>query len=140
MVLSGISRSSCMECDSNAAPFPRSFLLLEDARTPLRKRTLCPKKLRHLRAGNTEFYEKLPRFSPPANSHPYLAGNKALIEDSAFRNSSLEAADLILAARALVLDCGPNYAGRRFHAALRNHCLCEVTPNSLYWLLAFVAT
>src|SRR6202007_1528054 len=34
--------------DSNAVPFPRSLLLLGDAKTLLRKRKLCPKKLCHL--------------------------------------------------------------------------------------------
>ena len=34
-------------------------------------------------------------------------GNPALIEATAFRNSSLEGAYFILAARALGLDCGP---------------------------------
>jgi 3-hydroxypropanoate dehydrogenase len=36
-----------------------------------------------------------------------LVGNKPLIEENAFRNSSLQAAYFILAARALGLDCGP---------------------------------
>src|SRR5882762_10299898 len=35
--------------DSNAVPFPRPLLLLGDARTLLRKRKLCPKKLCRLR-------------------------------------------------------------------------------------------
>ncbi len=37
----------------------------------------------------------------------YFVGNKPLIEENAFRNSSLQAAYFILAARALGLDCGP---------------------------------
>jgi 3-hydroxypropanoate dehydrogenase len=34
-------------------------------------------------------------------------GNKPLIKENAFRNSSLQAAYFLLAARALGLDCGP---------------------------------
>jgi 3-hydroxypropanoate dehydrogenase len=37
----------------------------------------------------------------------YFVGNKPLTEENAFRNSSLQAAYFILAARALGLDCGP---------------------------------
>jgi 3-hydroxypropanoate dehydrogenase len=36
-----------------------------------------------------------------------LPGNDALIHETAFRNSSLQGAYLVLAARALGLDCGP---------------------------------
>src|SRR5260370_23759329 len=42
-----------------------------------------------------------------ADISSYFAGNKPLIEESVFRNSSLQAAYFILAARALGLDCGP---------------------------------
>ena len=37
----------------------------------------------------------------------YFAGNPALIEETAFRNGSLQGAYFILAARAMGLDCGP---------------------------------
>ena len=39
--------------------------------------------------------------------HSYFVRNKALIDEIAFRNSSLQAGYFILAARALELDCGP---------------------------------
>jgi 3-hydroxypropanoate dehydrogenase len=58
-------------------------------------------------AWDTEFHEKLPRLFPQADVRSYLAGNKPLIEESAFRNSSLQAAYFMLAARAMGLDCGP---------------------------------
>src|SRR5882672_1401642 len=45
--------------DSNAVPFPRPLLLLGDARTLLRKRKLCPKKLCHLRGSPHRFAPKL---------------------------------------------------------------------------------
>ena len=54
-----------------------------------------------------EFYEKLPMLFPHADARSWFAGKPRLIEDTAFRNSSLEGAYLILAARALGIDTGP---------------------------------
>ncbi len=54
-----------------------------------------------------EFYEKLPKLFPHTDARAWFVGNPALIESTAFRNSSLQAGYLILAARALGLDCGP---------------------------------
>lgn len=56
---------------------------------------------------DTEFYEKLPRLFPHTDARSWFAGNPELIHNTAFRNSSLQGAYLILAARALGLDCGP---------------------------------
>jgi len=53
------------------------------------------------------FYDKLPQLFPHADARPWFAGKPALIEATAFRNSSLQGGYLILAARALGLDCGP---------------------------------
>ena len=58
-------------------------------------------------AWDTEFHEHLPRLFPHADVRSYFVGNKPLIEETALRNSSLQAAYFILAARALGLDCGP---------------------------------
>jgi 3-hydroxypropanoate dehydrogenase len=58
-------------------------------------------------AWDTEFHEKLPRLFPHADMRSFFAGNQPLIHETAFRNSSLQAAYFILAARALGLDCGP---------------------------------
>ncbi len=53
------------------------------------------------------FYDKLPQLFPHADARPWFAGKPALIEATAFRNSSLQGGYFILAARALGLDCGP---------------------------------
>lgn len=58
-------------------------------------------------AWDTQFHENLPRLFPHYDMRSYFAGNAALIHETAFRNSSLQAAYFILAARALGLDCGP---------------------------------
>lgn len=53
------------------------------------------------------FYEHLPRLFPHADAKSWFIGNEALIQSTAFRNGSLQAAYVILAARALGLDVGP---------------------------------
>jgi 3-hydroxypropanoate dehydrogenase len=58
-------------------------------------------------AWDTEFYEKMDKLFPQMNFGPMFAGNAALRDETAFRNSSLQGGYFILAARALGLDCGP---------------------------------
>ena len=53
------------------------------------------------------FYERLPMLFPHTDARAWFTGKPAHIEATAFRNSSLQGAYLILAARALGLDCGP---------------------------------
>jgi 3-hydroxypropanoate dehydrogenase len=53
------------------------------------------------------FYEKLPQLFPHADARAWFVGNQPMIEDAAFRNSSLQGAYLIMAARALGIDTGP---------------------------------
>lgn len=54
-----------------------------------------------------EFYENLPELFPHTDARSWFAGAPALAEATAFRNSSLQGAYFILAARALGLDTGP---------------------------------
>jgi len=58
-------------------------------------------------AMDTEFHEQLPKLFPHADARSWFAGNQPLIDESAFRNSSLQCAYFMMAARALGLDCGP---------------------------------
>lgn len=58
-------------------------------------------------AHDMEFYEQLPKLFPFADARSWFAGNKPFAESTAFRNSSLQGAYFIIAARALGLDCGP---------------------------------
>jgi 3-hydroxypropanoate dehydrogenase len=53
------------------------------------------------------FYEKLPQLFPHADAKSWFVGNQPMIDATAFRNSSLQGAYLMLAARALGLGCGP---------------------------------
>ena len=58
-------------------------------------------------AYDLEFYEKLPELNPYMDGKAIFAGKPELIQETAFRNGSLQGAYLIMAARALGLDCGP---------------------------------
>jgi nitroreductase len=53
------------------------------------------------------FYDLLPQLFPHADARSWFAGNQAVIDATAFRNSSLQGGYFMLAARALGLDCGP---------------------------------
>jgi 3-hydroxypropanoate dehydrogenase len=53
------------------------------------------------------FYEKLPQLFPHADARSWFTSSPELAEKTAFRNSSLQGAYFILAARALGLDTGP---------------------------------
>jgi 3-hydroxypropanoate dehydrogenase len=98
----------------NSSPARILFL-----RTPEAKRRLLPA----LSAGNVEktmrapvtaiiaydtsFYEQLPRLFPHTDARSWFADKPELAESTAQRNSALQGAYFIIAARALGLDCGP---------------------------------
>lgn len=58
-------------------------------------------------ATDHEFYEQLPKLFPHADARSWFAGNQPLIDTTAFRNGTLQGAYVMLAARAIGLDCGP---------------------------------
>lgn len=59
-------------------------------------------------AYDTRFFEQLPKLFPPnPKARDMFAANAVLADMTAFRNGTLQGAYLILAARALGLDCGP---------------------------------
>jgi 3-hydroxypropanoate dehydrogenase len=53
------------------------------------------------------FHDQLPKLFPHTDARAWFVGNQPMIDATAFRNSSLQGGYLILAARALGLDCGP---------------------------------
>jgi 3-hydroxypropanoate dehydrogenase len=99
---------------ANASPARFLFLTTPEAKARL-KPALMPLNVEKTMtapvtvviAWDTEFHEKLPKLFPHADMRSYFVGNAPLINETAFRNSSLQAAYFILAARALGLDCGP---------------------------------
>ena len=99
---------------ANCCPARFIFVTSQEAKARL-KPCLAPNNVEKTMAApvtvivgyDTEFYEKLPKLFPHVDARSWFAGNPALIQSTAFRNGSLQGAYLILAARALGLDCGP---------------------------------
>jgi 3-hydroxypropanoate dehydrogenase len=100
---------------ANSSPGRFVFVVSPDAKEKLRP---------HLDEGNVRqtmsapatvivayslrFYEKLGHLAPHSpDARGWFEGKPAVIEETGFRNSSLQGAYLIMAARALGLDCGP---------------------------------
>lgn len=92
---------------------------------------------------DTAFYDRLPLLFPQSDARSWFIGNNALIEETAFRNATLQGAYLIIAARALGLDCGPMSGfdnarvDRDFFpgSTIRSNFLCNLgygDPSSLY--------
>jgi 3-hydroxypropanoate dehydrogenase len=81
-----------------------------------------------------EFYEKLPKLFPHTDARSWFAGKPDKIQETAFRNGTLQGAYLILAARLYGLDCGPmsgfDNAGvdKEFFAGtpIRSNFLCNI--------------
>lgn len=57
-------------------------------------------------AYDPRFYDQLPMLFPHADARSWFTGSEALANETAFRNGTLQGAYLIVAARALGLDCG----------------------------------
>jgi 3-hydroxypropanoate dehydrogenase len=56
---------------------------------------------------DAQFFEKLPELFPHADARSWFTSSPAVAEETAFRNGTLQAGYLILAARSLGLDTGP---------------------------------
>jgi 3-hydroxypropanoate dehydrogenase len=99
---------------ANSSPARFVFLATPESKARLLP-TLMPGNVEKTRtapvtvivAWDTEFYDHLPVLFPHVDMRPHFANNETLAQETAFRNSSLQGAYFILAARALGLDCGP---------------------------------
>ena len=99
---------------ANCSPARFVFVRTTEAKARLRP-CLAPNNVEKTMAApatvivayDTEFYEKLPTLFPHTDARSWFVGKPELIQSTAFRNGSLQGAYLILAARALGLDCGP---------------------------------
>jgi len=58
-------------------------------------------------AWDPEFFEQLPKLFPFGDARNWFTSSPELTKETAFRNSSLQAGYMILAARSLGLDAGP---------------------------------
>ena len=100
---------------ANASPARFAFLRTTAAKERLRP-ALAPMNVEKVMTApvtviigyDLKFYDHLPKLFPHNTSMAKLfQNNPELVESTARRNSSLQGAYLILAARALGLDCGP---------------------------------
>jgi 3-hydroxypropanoate dehydrogenase len=99
---------------ANCAPARFLFLRTAEAKAKLRP-ALSPGNVAKTMAAPVTaivatdplFYEQLPKLFPPTDARDWFAPNPALAEVTAQRNATLQGAYLILAARAVGLDCGP---------------------------------
>jgi len=100
---------------ANAAPARFAFIRSQEGKERLRP-ALAPLNVAKTMAApvtaivayDVKFYDQLPKLFPHSPGMATLfAGNPELAEATARRNSSLQGAYLIMAARALGLDCGP---------------------------------
>jgi 3-hydroxypropanoate dehydrogenase len=97
---------------ANSSPARFVFVTSEEAKARLEPALMPGNRNRNapvvvLIAWDTGFYQHLPTLFPGRDMQSMFAGNQALIDETAFRNSSLQGAYLMLAARSLGLDCGP---------------------------------
>jgi len=98
---------------ANSSPARFVFLRSADARERLRPALSAGNLAKTMTAPVTVivaydpfFYERLPTLFPHDDARSWFAGNRALAEETAFRNGTLQGAYLIMAARALGLDTG----------------------------------
>lgn len=99
---------------ANCSPARIVFVTSDEAREKLRPCLMKGNVDKTMKAPATaiighdmEFYEQLPKLFPHTDARSWFAGNDDLIEETAFRNGTLQGAYFMLAARALGLDCGP---------------------------------
>lgn len=98
----------------NAQPARYIFLKSKAAKEKLAS-ALAPGNLEKTRkapvtvivASDTRFYEHLPMLFPAYDAQPMFMANPALSEATAFRNSTLQGAYFIIAARLFGVQCGP---------------------------------
>lgn len=83
-------------------------------------------------AMDMEFYEHLPRLYPHTDARAWFVGKPDYIAATAFRNSTLQGAYFLLAARALGLDCGPMSG---FNEAKINETFFKDTPYKANFLI-----
>ncbi len=98
----------------NAQPARYVFVRSEEAKAKLKPAVSAGNTAQTLAAGvtvivahDTRFYEHLPTQFPAYNAKPLFEKSAEAAQATAFRNSSLQGAYLILAARSLGLDAGP---------------------------------
>ena len=119
---------------ANSSPARFVFITSDAARERLRP-ALSPGNLDKTMAApvtvivgyDLAFYEKLPVLFPHVDARSWFVGKPDHILTTAFRNGTLQGGYLILAARALGLDCGPmsGFDAARLDAAFWADTTCK---------------
>ncbi|HTO79652.1 MAG TPA: malonic semialdehyde reductase, partial [Methylocystis sp.] len=99
---------------ANCSPMRVLFLRSQEAKQRLAP-ALIPGNLAKTMAApavaivayDLKFYEHLPQLYPATDARSWFVGNAPLIEETAFRNGTLQGAYLLLALRSVGLDVGP---------------------------------
>lgn len=99
---------------ANCSPLRVVFIRSKDAKARLAPALIAGNLEKTLAAPATaivaydlDFHDHLPRLYPATDARSWFAGNDPLIAETAFRNGTLQAAYLLIALRAVGLDCGP---------------------------------
>lgn len=86
---------------------PQARLRLIECMSPGNRQKVSEAPVTVIVGMDMAFHEHLPKLFPHTDAKAWFAGKEEAIRATAFRNSSLQGGYLILAARALGLDCGP---------------------------------
>lgn len=99
---------------ANCSPARIVFVVSDDAKEKLRPCLIGGNVDKTMSAPATAiigfdmtFYDRLNKLFPHEDARSWFVGKDDVILDTAFRNGTLQGAYLIIAARALGLDCGP---------------------------------
>jgi 3-hydroxypropanoate dehydrogenase len=99
---------------ANSSPARFLFLRTQEAKEKLRPALSAGNAAKTMAAPvvaivayDPKFYDLLPQLFPHADARPWFTGSEEFATETAFRNGSLQGAYMILAARAVGLDCGP---------------------------------
>jgi len=135
---------------ANCSPARFVFVVSEAAKEKLKPALLAGNVEKTMAAPATviigydlAFHEHLPKLFPHDDARSWFAGNDELIRITSFRNGTLQGAYLMLAARALGLDCGPmsGFDNAKVDAAffagtqIRSNFLCNLgvgDPSKLF--------
>lgn len=99
---------------ANCCPARFLFVVSREAKQRLKPHLMAGNRDKTMAAPVTviigydlRFYELLPKLFPHTDAKSWFDSDEALARTTAFRNGTLQGAYLMIAARALGLDCGP---------------------------------
>jgi len=114
LLVQAVDLAKMAPTSANASPMRLVFVRSAEAKAKLKPALMEGNVEKTMAAPATaiighdlDFFEHLPKLFPHADARSWFVGNAAFAEQTAFRNSTLQGAYLILALRAVGLDTGP---------------------------------